>query len=84
MDADQLYAELSSLTGLSPAAWADICSCSEDEQATILDGYTHMSWVQAPDQLARVMAVLSVLSAVLGVISGVGGAVGVIKSLSAL
>lgn len=81
MDQATLFANLETLTGLSAAAWSDVISCTEDEQALILEGFAGQDWVVQTSKLAPVLALLTAAASVAGAVAGIGTAINVLRSL---
>lgn len=84
MSVEDHYAELQTLTGLTPDKWRDILTLPEDAQAVVLQAYRDAEWVQSADKLEAVLKVLSVVGAGLGVVSGAAGAAGAVAALRSL
>jgi hypothetical protein len=84
LTAEEYLGQLVHLTGMSASDWSDFLSLSPQAQAVVAQGYKDASWVQSPDRLAQVLAVLSVAGTVFSVISGAAGAATALAALKSL
>jgi len=76
--------QLSALTGMSVAAWADFLDCTEDQQRIILQNYADANWTKDKNVLLAVLEVLGVIGTVAGVVSGVAGAASAVVAVKGL
>ena len=79
-----IYAQLSTLTGMTEEKWRDILALDPDGQALVLRTYREASWAKSPDTLSAVLNVLTIASTVLSVVSGGEGAITAIAALKTL
>lgn len=82
-DADELFLELSAITGLDRSKWQEILSLPPELQADVLANYRDADW-RSPgtSSFQRVLSILEVVGTIAGVVGGVAGAAGAIKALT--
>lgn len=78
---DEIFAELAGVTTLTASEWQDVLACTPEQQALILQGYRDQDWVQSPDKLAKVLAILAIVGTIAGVVTGVASAAAALRAL---
>jgi len=81
---EELLAELTQLTGMSAADWADFCSLPPEAQAAAAQSYRDQDWAKSPDVFGSVLSVLGVLATIAADVSGLAGAASAVAALKAL
>lgn len=87
MTADDKFAELEQLTGITAAEWADVLTLSPGDQLELLRGWKllgRMNWAANRDVFGDVLAVLGVVGTIAGVIGGVASATSAVVALKTL
>lgn len=79
--ADDAFAELVTLTGLSAQEWQDVLSLPPVGQQLALRAYRDADWRTSPDTFQKVLDVLGVIGQIAGVVGGVAGAAGAVAAL---
>ena len=82
-----LLAEASTITGLSVQQLQDWLDETPEDQIDILNGWKALDtigWTVRPANVARLIAIFTVMGTIAGVVSGVAGAVGAVSALSKL
>jgi len=84
LTADEAFAELVTLTGLSAQEWQDILSLPPIGQRIAIQAYRDADWRQAPDTFQKVLDVIGVIGTIAGVVGGVAGAASAVAALRSL
>ena len=80
-EADDAFAELSTLTGLSRQEWEDILSLPIPGQRLALTAYRDADWRTDQHVFSKVLAVLEVIGTIAGIVGGTAGAVSAVHAL---
>jgi hypothetical protein len=83
LTAADAFAELATLTTLSPDELRDFLSLPPAGQRVCLDAYRHMSWATSPDKLDTIIKVLGIMATIVGDLTGIGGAIGLFQTIRA-
>lgn len=84
LNADELFVELTCLTGLSAQEWQDILSLPAPGQELALRAYRDADWRTDPDIFGRVLDALQVIGTIAGVVGGAAGAASAVAALRSL
>ncbi len=87
VDVDALFAEGSSITGLSVPQLQDWMSEEPADQIDILNGWRtldKMTWTTTPTAVDRLIVIFEALASVAGVVSGIAGATSAVAALRTL
>lgn len=84
MTADDAFAQLATLTGLSMSEWSDLIGLPPPAQRLCVEAYRDQAWVKNPETFAIVLDVLTVIGTIAGVVGGVAGAASAVSALRAL
>ena len=85
--ADALFAEGSTITGLSVSQLQDWLAEEPADQIEILNGWKALDaigWTVQPDKIARLLTIFETIGTIAGVVGGVAGAAGAVAALGKL